>query len=238
MADFMDKIVLITGAAGNLGYAASLAFKAQGAQLALLDRNGDRLKEIYPDLISSSRAYMSASVDLTQEHQVESAIDEVAQKLGGIDILINIAGGYRGGEPLHETPYQDMEFLFNLNVITTFLVNKAVIKYMLKSNTGAIISVAARAALTGASKMGPYSATKSAVIRLTESMAAELKFNGIRVNCILPGTIDTPQNRQAMPNADFSRWVAPEALADVILFLASDQARAISGAAIPVYGLS
>jgi len=236
--DFTDKVVLITGSAGNLGNATVLAFKERGAKLALLDRDGDRLREMYSNLGSSSQIYIGDSVDLTDETETERSVAEAAQKLGGIDVLVNIAGGYRGGDPIHETSFKDMEFLFNLNVLTTFFTCKAVIKYMLKRNAGVIISLAARAGLTGAANTGAYSATKSAVIRLTESMATELKFNGIRVNCILPGTIDTPQNRQAMPNADFSRWVPPAALADVILFLASNQARAITGAAIPVYGLS
>ena len=107
---------------------------------------------------------------------------------------------------------------------------------MLRAGKGRIINVAARAALQGAARLAAYSASKSAVVRLTESLAAELKDNGITVNCVLPGTIDTPQNRQASPREDFSRWVPPDAIADVILFLASDSARAVTGAAIPVYG--
>jgi NAD(P)-dependent dehydrogenase (short-subunit alcohol dehydrogenase family) len=137
-----------------------------------------------------------------------------------------------------ETPLKTWEFMMNLNARTVFLVCRAVLPHMMQQNQGRIVSIAARAALTGKAKMAPYVASKSAVIRLTESMAAEVKEQAINVNCILPGTIDTPRNREEMPDADFKKWVTPEALAEVILFLSSDAARAINGAAIPVYGRS
>jgi NAD(P)-dependent dehydrogenase (short-subunit alcohol dehydrogenase family) len=126
--------------------------------------------------------------------------------------------------------------MLDLNARTAFVVSRAVIPGMRERGQGKIIHVASRAALKGSAKAAAYSASKSALIRLTESLAAELKRDGINVNCVLPGTIDTPQNRASMPKADRSRWVAPEAIADVILFLASDAARAIHGAALPVYG--
>ena len=129
-------------------------------------------------------------------------------------------------------------FLSNLNAKSTFLVCKAVIPHMLTRQSGKIVNVAARAALAGKAKMAPYIVSKSAIVRLTESMAAELKDDGINVNCVLPGTIDTPPNRANMPTADFDKWVKPEALADVILFLASVYAQAVTGAAVPVYGRS
>jgi NAD(P)-dependent dehydrogenase (short-subunit alcohol dehydrogenase family) len=128
--------------------------------------------------------------------------------------------------------------LFNLNARAVFNLSRAVIPILKDAKSGKIIHIAARRGLKGAANEAVYSAAKSAVIRLTESMAQELKFDGINVNCVLPGTIDTPQNRAAMPDADFSRWVDPDAIADVILFLASDAARGITGASIPVYGKS
>jgi NAD(P)-dependent dehydrogenase (short-subunit alcohol dehydrogenase family) len=164
-------------------------------------------------------------------------VDETINRFGRIDVLVNVAGGYRGGTPVHETPLTTWDFLLNLNARTVYSVSSAVIPAMLRQGSGKIVNVAARAALQGAAKMGAYSASKSAVIRLTEAMAAELKNDGINVNCVLPGTIDTPQNRATM-KGDPSRWVAPQAIADVILFLSSGAARAIHGAAIPVYGLS
>jgi NAD(P)-dependent dehydrogenase (short-subunit alcohol dehydrogenase family) len=163
---------------------------------------------------------------------------ETIKRLGRIDVLVNAVGGFRAGTPLHETSLETWDFMLNLNARSVFIASRTVIPHMLAQGSGKIVSVAARPGLRGNAKMAAYSVSKSAVIRLTESMAAELKGAGINVNCILPGTIDTPQNRQAMPNADPSRWVKPEALADVILFLASDAAREVHGAALPVYGRS
>jgi len=153
-----------------------------------------------------------------------------------VDVLVNTFGGYRGGKPVHEADLADWDFLFNINVRTTLLCCRAVIPQMLKQGTGKIINVASRDGLSGSAGYAAYSASKSAVLRLTESMAAELKVSNINVNCIMPGTIDTPQNRAAVPNGDFTKWVEPAAIADVIAFLASEGARAINGAALPVYG--
>jgi NAD(P)-dependent dehydrogenase (short-subunit alcohol dehydrogenase family) len=165
---------------------------------------------------------------------VEAMVEEAAERLGRIDVLANVAGGYRAGTAVHETPLETWDFMLNLNARTAFSVSRAVIPHMLQQGAGKIIHVSARAGQQGSAKMAAYSASKSAVLRLTESMAAELKRQDINVNCVLPSTIDTPQNREAMPNADYSRWVKPEAIADVIMFLASDAARAVHGAAIPV----
>jgi NAD(P)-dependent dehydrogenase (short-subunit alcohol dehydrogenase family) len=238
MADFNNKFVMITGATGNLGRATTQAFSSHGARLALITLDTSRIQEIFPEMMENEPIPLCLSVDLTSEEQVVTAVHEIIDTFGRIDILVNIAGGYKGGIAIHETSSEDLDFLMNLNLRTNFNTSKTVIKYMLDQGSGNIINIAARAGLSGSARMGVYSASKSAVIRLTESMAAELKHKGIRVNCILPGTINTPQNREAMPNADFSRWVEPEAIADVILFLASDQARAITGASIPVYGRS
>lgn len=137
---------------------------------------------------------------------------------------------------MHEADFANWDFLFNVNVRTTLLCCRAVIPRMLEQRSGRIINIASRDGLEGKANYAAYSASKSAVLRLTESLASELKISGINVNCILPGTIDTPQNRQAFPAADFGKWVAPEAIAEVIMFLASDASRAINGAAIPIVG--
>ncbi len=236
MFDFSDRVVIVTGAAGNLGSAVAQAFQTAGAKLVLVDRAADRLPRLFPDLVDSPNHFLATSVDLTNAEAVETMVDETVKRFGRVDVLVNTAGGYRGGTPVHETPFETWEFMLNLNARTLFIASRAVIPHMLQQGSGKIVNVAARAALKGGAKMAAYSVSKSAVVRLTESMAAELKKDGINVNCVLPGTIDTPQNRQAMPNADHSRWVKPEAIADVILFLASDAARVIQGAAIPVYG--
>ena len=236
MFDFSDRVVIVTGGAGNLGSAVAQAFQAAGAKLVLVDRAADRLPRLFPDLIDSANHFLATSVDLTSADAVETMVDETVKRFGRVDALVNTAGGYRGGTPVHETDFETWEFMLNLNARTVFIASRAVIPHMLQQGSGKIVNVAARAALKGAAKMAVHSVSKSAVVRLTESMAAELKKDGINVNCVLPGTIDTPQNRQAMPNADHSRWVKPEAIADVILFLASGAASAVQGAAIPVYG--
>ncbi len=238
MFDFTDHVVMVTGAAGNLGRSVAQAFRAAGARLALVDRVPDRLPRLFPELAASTDHFLATSVDLTDEVRVKAAAQAVHQRFGRIDVLVNAAGGYRAGAPVHETSSETWDFMLNLNARTVLIASSAVIPIMLERGSGRIINVGARAALKGSRRAAAYSASKSAVVRLTETMSAELKANGINVNCILPGTIDTPENREAMPRADASKWVQPQALADVVLFLASDAARAIHGASIPVYGTS
>jgi len=228
---FGDKTCLITGAAGNLGRAVAKAFASEGASLILMDHAEEHLRAAYGAPGDNKRF---AIADLRDPQSVARAISTGAR----IDILCNIAGGFRMGEPVHETPDDTWDLMLGLNARSVINCARAVVPGMLAGGGGKIINVGAIAALSGKANMGAYIASKSAVIRLTESMAAELREKGINVNCVLPSTIDTPQNRKDMPKADPGRWVAPEALADVILFLASDAARAIHGASIPVAGLS
>lgn len=234
MFDFAERVVMVTGAAGNLGGAVARAFQTAGARLILIDRASDRLPRLFPELVDAAEHWLAASVDLLRPDAVEATVEEAVARLGRIDVLANVAGGYRAGTAVHETPFETWDFMLNLNARTAFSVSRAVIPHMLRQGSGKIINVSARAGQQGSAKMAAYSASKSAVLRLTESMSAELKGKGINVNCVLPSTIDTPQNREAMPNADYSRWVKPQAIADVIMFLASDAARAVHGAAIPV----
>jgi len=237
MFDFTDQVAIVTGAAGNLGEAAARAFYAAGANLVLVGRNLERLETPFADLADSEKC-LFATVDLTDAGAVEGMVYEAVKHFGRVDILANVAGGFKGASPVHETPLETWDFMLNLNARTTFLASRAVIPHMLQQGRGKIVSVAARAGVQGNANMAAYVVSKSAVIRLTESMAAELKDKGINVNCILPGTIDTPQNRRDMPKADFSKWVSPEEMANVILFLASDAAQAVQGAVVPVYGRS
>ena len=237
MFDFADQVVMITGAAGNLGHATALAFRRGGARLALANRSYNRLEETFANLSTAGDVLFLAG-DLTDPGAVEGLARETIEAFGRIDVLVNVAGGFKMGTPVHETPLETWDAMLDLNARTVIYTGRAVIPYMLQQHSGKIINVAARAALAGKANMGAYIAAKSVVVRLTETMAAELASQGINVNCVLPGTIDTPQNRRAMPQANFSNWVAPEALADVICFLASPAARAIHGASVPVYGLS
>lgn len=238
MFNFTDKIVLVTGASGNLGGAMASAFAAAGAKLALPDRKTDRLPSLFPDLSASPDHLFLSDFDATDPDSVQATIEQIIAHFGRIDVLANAIGGYRAGTPVHETSLQTWDFMHNLNARSAFILSRAVVPHMLTQGRGKIVHTSARAAERGSANAAAYSASKTAIVRLVESLSAEVKANGINVNCVLPGTIDTPENRAAMPNADHSRWVSPAAIADVVLFLASDAARAVHGAAVPVYGLS
>ena len=238
MFDFTNQVVMITGSVGNLGSVVARSFQNAGAKLALVDRGEDRLKAAFPDLVLEADFLLVNCADLMDEGAVEVSVSEAMQHFGRIDVMVNTVGGFRAGTPLHETPLDTWDFLLSLNARSVFIACKKVIPHMLDRGSGKIVNMAARPGLEGKSGMAAYSASKAAVIRLTESMSAELKDQGINVNCVIPGTIDTSANREAMPDADFSAWVAPESLADVILFLSSEASRDVHGAAVPVYGRS
>ena len=234
MADFQGKVVIITGAAGNLGQAVASTFGQAQARRVLVDRATGRLAKLYPD----TDDLLMDNLDLGDEPPARQLVDAAVQRFGRIDVLVNTVGGFAGGRPVHEDGSAIWEQMFRINLHTTLHACRAAIPVFLRQGVGSIVNVGARAALTGVPTLGAYCASKSAVIRLTESLAGELKDRGINVNCVLPGTIDTPQNRRDMPNADFSKWVPAAAIAEAILFLSSDAARAVTGAALPVYGRS
>ena len=233
--DFTDRVVLVTGAAGNLGRAVAKTFADRGARLVLLDIRRENLEQAFA---AETDRRLFAPTNLLEPAQVEAAVKQAAARFGRIDALANLAGGFRMGTPVHATSDTDWNFMFDLNARTLLNMARAVVPRMLDGGGGKIVNVGAFAAQKGAAQMGAYVAAKSAVIRLTESMAAELREKNINVNCVLPTIIDTPENRASMPNADPARWVAPQDLANVIAFLCSDAARAIHGAALPVTGLS
>jgi len=236
MYDFTGQVALITGGTGNLGQAVVQAFYQTGSMLVPVDRAAGKLEVLYPGLAGSARAYLAEGVDVSDPAAVEEVVQETLRRFGKIDILVNTVGGYRAGTPTHATPVETWDFMMNLNARSAFVMSRAVIPAMLKQGSGKIVNISASSALKGGANSAAYAASKSAVARLTESMADEYKRQGINVNAILPGTIDTPQNREAMPKSDVSLWVQPEAIAQVILFLASDDASPIHGALIPVYG--
>jgi len=235
---FVDRVVLVTGASGALGQAVARAFRARGAALALTDRNPEKLRSAWSGPTPHGRPPWLHACDLGDATAVAAMVDQAVERLGRLDVVVNVAGAYRGGQPLHETPLETWDTVMESNARSVFHTCRAAIPALLAQGGGAIVNVAARVALGGAAGLGPYAASKAAVVRLTEAMSAELKGAGVRVNCVLPGTIDTPANRAVSPAADASHWVPPEAIADVVVFLASDAARAVHGAVVPVYGLS
>ena len=229
------QTVFITGAAGNLGRAIASAFEARGANVVVVGRTKESLSAA---LGAESARRLFVTADLLDQAALDSAVKLARSRFERIDVLCNIAGGFRMGAPVHETSDADWDFLMDINARTVLHAVRAVVPQMIEGGGGKIVNVGAFAAQKGVAQMGAYVAAKSAVIRLTETMAAELRDKNINVNCVLPTIIDTPENRAGMPKADPSRWIAPADLANVIVFLASDEARAIHGAALPVTGLS
>ncbi len=232
---FAGKVVVITGAAGALGRAVFEYFADEGASVVALDYSNALLDAAFPGKDSAHR-YLD--VDLTSRDSCQEVLTRVIDDLGQIDVLCNIAGGFLMGEAVHETSDKTWDFLFNLNTRSIVNTSSVVVPHMQKRGGGKIVNIAAKAATQGFANMGAYTASKAAVMRLTEAMAAELREQQINVNCIMPGMIDTPRNRGDMPDADHSKWVPPSQLASVIGFLASEAAVAVHGAAIPVDGLS
>ncbi|GAB4496807.1 MAG: SDR family NAD(P)-dependent oxidoreductase [Anaerolineales bacterium] len=233
MFNFENQVVLITGASGNLGRATARAFARAGARVAILERDPKKALSALPRV----NAFAPDAVDVTDADSVAQAVAAVMTHYGRIDCLVNTVGGYQAGKPLHETSLETWQQMFDLNARSVFVVCRAVLPILLSQGSGKIVNVAAAAALKGGdANSSAYGAAKTAVARLTESMAAEYKRSGINVNAVLPAILDTPQNRSAMPNADFSTWVTPEAMADVILFLCSPLAAPIHGVLLPVFG--
>jgi len=230
-----NTTVVVTGAAGNLGRAVAAAFAQQGGNLVLLDVQRDSLQQSYG---AETAQRMLVQVNLLEQGQVQAAVDAAVARFGRIDVLCNLAGGFRMGEAVHTTQDTTWDWLMDLNARTLLHMARAVVPHMLAKGGGKIVNVSAASAQRGVAQMGAYCASKSSVVRLTEAMAGELREQNINVNCVLPTIIDTPLNRAAMPDADPARWVAPQDLANVIVFLASGAARAVHGAAVPVAGLS
>ena len=234
MSDLSGKVVVITGAAGALGSVVSAMFFEKGAAMAVADKQADSLLSRWQGV----EAVMCLETDLTVALSVEESVSRITERFGRIDALVNIAGGFAMGPPIHEASEETWDYMLDLNAKSVFLMSRAVIPVMRIQKRGSVVNVSAKTALKGGAGIAPYVIAKSAVIKLTECLAEENRQEGINVNCVLPSIIDTPSNRKDMPDADFSRWVSPEAIADVILFLVSEESRAVHGASIPVYGLS
>jgi NAD(P)-dependent dehydrogenase (short-subunit alcohol dehydrogenase family) len=227
--DLSGKVLVVSGADGALGQAVAATLSAYGAKLALLSHAA--LGKAKPP--AGARQY--GGIDLSVETAARSAMEQVVRDAGRLDGLINVAGGFRF-EKLNAGTIDSWDAMYKLNLRTAVLSCQAALPYLLKSPSGRIVNVGAMGALKAAAGMGPYAASKAGVAQLTEALADELKDHGITVNAILPSTLDTPKNRLDMPQADFKRWVRLSEAAEVIAFLVSDKASAVTGALIPVAG--
>jgi NAD(P)-dependent dehydrogenase (short-subunit alcohol dehydrogenase family) len=227
--DLSGKVVAVTGSDGALGTAVVATLSAYGARLALLTHSAAAPSS------PPAKAVHYGGVDLTQETAVRSAMQRIAQDAGRLDGLVNLAGGFRW-EKLADGTLESWDAMYRLNLRTAVVSCQAALPYLLQSGSGRIVNVGALGAVKAAAGMGAYAASKAGVARLTEALADELKGRGVTVNAILPSILDTPKNRLDDPKADFTRWVTPVEAAEVIAFLVSDQASAVTGALLPVAG--
>ena len=224
------KRVAVTGAFGTLGAAVVRAALDAGAEVAAIDRAPTPHSPA-----ALGRAHLLGGVDLADENAAAETLNKAAQTLGGLDALVNIAGAFRW-ETVSDGSLETWDLLYRINLRTAAAASKAAVPHLRKSGAGRIVNIGAAASAKAGAGMGAYAASKAGVARLTEALADELKDDRITVNAVLPSIIDTPPNRADMPEAEFDRWVKPEQLADVIVFLLSERAAAITGALLPVVG--
>ncbi|MGA8042621.1 MAG: SDR family NAD(P)-dependent oxidoreductase [Terracidiphilus sp.] len=236
--DFSGKVILVAGGTGGLGRSVSLAFLAEGASVHVTYRNPDEFAALQQAAGATASSLSGHRIDVTDEAAVADLVANILAAHGRLDTLVNTIGGYAGGIPLWNLDAATLDRMFSLNLRTGYVLARATLAPMRRQGYGSIVNVNAKAALDHAAGAAAYAASKAASLALFDSLAADLRGTGIRVNSILPSIIDTAANRSAMPGADFAAWPKPDDIARVILFLASDAARVIHGAAIPVYGNS
>ncbi len=232
---FSGKVVLIAGGTGGLGRAVSLSFLDEGATVIVTYRDQEEFAAL-KTAAGADRPLHGYAVDVTDESAVGQFIDQTVATHGRLDAVVNTVGGYAGGAKLWEVDMKVFDRMMALNLRAGLLLSRAAIPSMLKAGRGVFINVASKAALEHAAGNAAYAASKAAAVAMIDSLAEELKGTGVRANSILPSIIDTEANRKAMPGADFAKWPKPQDIAQVILFLCSDAAKVIHGAAIPVYG--
>ena len=232
--DFSGKVVLITGGTGALGRAVAQAFGTSNATTVvtyIIDGEREDVKAKIKTIAELVK------VDITKEDQAKKLVSHVINTYDRIDVLVNVVGGYLGGKAVAELDETEWDKMMSMNLKSAFLISKHVIPLMVSAKHGKMVHISSRTGLKSDGYDSAYSASKSGLIRLVESISEEVKEHNINVNCILPSTIDTEANRNAMPNSDYSKWVKTGDLADLVLFLCSEEAKVINGAAIPAYGL-
>ncbi|MGE0223197.1 MAG: SDR family oxidoreductase [Acetobacteraceae bacterium] len=230
---FTDKVIIVTGAAGNVGSAVARLLASRGARVAAVDTVADRLQQVVDALDGAGRHLALSEFDLTDPAATDALVAKVTGSLGGLNGVATTVGGFAMAK-LADAGLDQWDHMFALNVKTTWNIYRSAVPAIRKSGGGALVGIGSAAGLRGSGQMAAYSATKSAVMRLTESLADELWGERIRVNAVLPTTIDTPQNRAAMPGADTSKWVQPAEVAEAMAFLLSDAASAVSGQLLQV----
>jgi len=233
---FKDRVVIVAGGTGGLGRAVTLAFLAEGAKTIVTYRAEAEFAALRDAAGTKSGALEGHTIDVTNEAEVRNLVDGVTARHGRLDVLVNTVGGYAGGIKLWDLETKTLEQMLALNLRSGFALARAALAPMLKQKSGSIVNVAAKAAIDHGGGASAYAASKAAAVAMMDSLAEDLKGTGVRVNSILPSVIDTETNRKAMPGANFATWPKPENIARVVLFLASDQAKVVHGASVPVYG--
>jgi NAD(P)-dependent dehydrogenase (short-subunit alcohol dehydrogenase family) len=233
---FPGRVVVVAGGTGGLGRTVSLAFLEEGAKVIVTYRKEEELLALKRSAGQNLASLEGHSVDVTNELSTAEFVSKVFAEHGALDVLVNTVGGYAGGVKLWDLKTNVFDQMLALNLRSGYNLARAVVPAMLKAGHGAIVNIAAKAALDHGAGASAYAASKAAALALMDSLAGDVKGTGVRVNSILPSIIDTAANRAAMPGSDFSAWPKPEDIANVVLFLASDFAKTIHGAAVPVYG--
>jgi len=233
--DLTGRVALVAGGTGELGRAVSLAFLAAGARVTATYRRAAELEELRR-AAGAGRSIEGEAVDATDEAAVGRLVDGIVARHGRLDAMVNAVGGWAGGAKAWDAGSEDLDRMLALNLKSGWVLARAAARAMVRQGSGAIVNVASKAGVEPTPGAAAYAASKAAAIALIESLAADLKGTGVRANSILPSIIDTAPNRKAMPKADFAKWPKPEEIARVIVFLCSDDAVLIHGAAVPVYG--
>jgi NAD(P)-dependent dehydrogenase (short-subunit alcohol dehydrogenase family) len=233
---FSNKLVLVAGGTGGLGRAVSLAFLQEGAKVAVTFRSPEEFDALKESAGREASLLTGHNVDVTDDDEVMKMVGGILTNQGRMDVLVNTVGGYKAGMKFWEQDLKVLDQMLSLNLRSTCALARAVVPAILRQGEGAIVNVAAKAALDAPAGAAAYAASKAAAIAMMNSLAGDLKGTGVRVNSVLPSIIDTEPNRKAMPNADFAKWPKPADIARVILFLCSEDAKVVRGASIPVYG--